>query len=182
MEKDKRWAKQFGDFAEHLVLYILGQCKNMSVALVDHVGADIFAVSRENPNKRYAVSIKGRIIPLSESRTYVFDSHNIKGLKETASTFGMEPAIAFVFIDEQEEKRKIRVFFFTLENIEKLCKNSEAEFVKLNYKNEIAFKWTETNQTHYLKNNFKGDNKHKWEKYIDYTEITIDELSNLIPY
>lgn len=42
-KKDKRWAKQFGDFAENLTMYVLGQLKNMSVALIDHVGADIIA-------------------------------------------------------------------------------------------------------------------------------------------
>ena len=43
--KDDRWPKQFGDFAECLAMYVLGQLKNMSVARIDHVGADLIAGS-----------------------------------------------------------------------------------------------------------------------------------------
>ena len=76
IEKDERWAKQFGDFSEGLVMYLLGQLKNMSVALVDHVGADIFAVNRENTSQRYAISVKGRNIPPNESKSYNFSKYN----------------------------------------------------------------------------------------------------------
>ena len=64
IEKDERWAKQFGDFSEGLVMYLLGQLKNMSVALVDHVGADIFAVNR----KRGIEYVKNQIQGISRKR------------------------------------------------------------------------------------------------------------------
>ena len=43
--RDLRFPKQFGDFSESLVMYILG-LNNWSVALIDHVGADVIAVRR----------------------------------------------------------------------------------------------------------------------------------------
>lgn len=43
-ERDLRLPKQFGDFSESLVMYILG-LNNWSVALIDNVGADVIAVS-----------------------------------------------------------------------------------------------------------------------------------------
>lgn len=36
------------------------QKKNISVALIDHVGADLIAVKRDNLSVRYAISVKGR--------------------------------------------------------------------------------------------------------------------------
>ena len=57
--KDKRLPKQFGDFAESLVMFILGK-KGLRVALVDHVGADIIIVGDKG---KYAVSVKGRNFP-----------------------------------------------------------------------------------------------------------------------
>ena len=42
-QKDPRWSKQFGDFGEQLVMYLIGRHKNMKVALVDHAGADLIA-------------------------------------------------------------------------------------------------------------------------------------------
>lgn len=180
--KDQRWAKQFGDFAEQLVMYVLGRCKNMSVALVDHVGADVFAVSRADHSKRFAVSVKGRIIPKSESMNFVFDMDNMKKLKETADVFGMEPALALVLVDEQEGKRKIRLFFFTMENIDILCRNEEAEFVKYTDKGEISFKITESRKMHYLTKHFKEDGAGRWADYIDYTELTFDELTKGVSF
>ena len=59
--KDDRWPKQFGDFAECLAMYVLGQLKNMSVARIDHVGADLIAAKREDKRIRYAVSVKIRV-------------------------------------------------------------------------------------------------------------------------
>ena len=54
-KKDDRWAKQFGDFAECLVMHVFGQLKNMSVALIDHVGADVIASTRDGKELRYAI-------------------------------------------------------------------------------------------------------------------------------
>lgn len=68
-ERDGRWAKQFGDFAEHMTMYVMGQLNNMSVALIDHVGADVIAIKRDGSEERYAVSVKGRNIPPTEGKS-----------------------------------------------------------------------------------------------------------------
>ena len=65
--KDKRFPKQFGDFAETLVMFVLAKYKGMRVALVDHVGADLIATDRER-TVRYAISVKGRNFPKTESK------------------------------------------------------------------------------------------------------------------
>ena len=76
--RDLRFPKQFGDFAESLVMYVLG-LNNWSVALIDHVGADVLAItiSREEPYKRIVISVKGRNFPKTESKSFDFDRKNI---------------------------------------------------------------------------------------------------------
>lgn len=169
IEKDERWAKQFGDFPEGLVMYLLGQLKNMSVALVDHVGADIFAVNRKNSEQRYAISVKGRNIPPSESKSYNFSKYNIDKLVETSKAFGMEPAIALVFVDEQEDIKKIRIFVFTLQNILKLCDDDSIGFANRTDEDGIRFRFTESQRTHHL-------TEIKKCKYIDYTELAFESF------
>lgn len=167
--KDDRWAKQFGDFAEGLVMYVLGQ-KNMSVALIDHVGADVIATDRENLAKRYAISVKGRNFPKTESKSFNFSQGNIEKLKSTAETFGMEAAAAFVFVDEQEEQKKIRMFIVTLKDLLKLCDDDAVEFVQ--YANDgITFKYTESRYKHHL-------SAIKNCLCIDYTELSYTYLGN----
>lgn len=51
--RDPRWSKQFGDFGEQLVMYLIGRQKNMKVALVDHAGADLIASDLGNKENRY---------------------------------------------------------------------------------------------------------------------------------
>lgn len=70
--KDPRWPKQFGDFGEHLVMYLIGMQKNMKVALVDHAGADLIAsdLNSKDSNKeikRYAISVKSHTLNIKES-------------------------------------------------------------------------------------------------------------------
>ena len=97
-ERDLRFPKQFGDFSESLVMYILG-LNNWSVALIDHVGADVVAVRRRGDSKRLAISVKGRNFPDTESKSFDFDRNNINKLKDTANMLGMIPAVSFVFVD-----------------------------------------------------------------------------------
>ena len=78
--RDLRFPKQFGDFSESLVMYILG-LNNWSVALIDHVGADVVAVRRRD-SKRLAISVKGRNFPDTESKSFDFDRNNINKLKK----------------------------------------------------------------------------------------------------
>lgn len=98
INRDLRFPKQFGDFAESLVMYVLG-LSNWSVALIDHVGADVIAVSRVNNDKRMAISVKGRNFPSTESKSFDFDRNNIDKLIDTANLLGMIPAVSFVFVD-----------------------------------------------------------------------------------
>ena len=148
-EKDDRWAKQFGDFAENLTMYILGQLKNMSVALIDHVGADIIAVKRENPSVRYAISVKGRNIPPAESKSYGFSQGNIDKLTETAKAFGMVPAISFVFVDEMEGTKKIRVFVAELGDLLQMCSDPQVGFINHGI-DGFSIRYTEGKSTHWL--------------------------------
>lgn len=113
MSRDLRFPKQFGDFAESLVMYVLG-LNNWSVALIDHVGADVLAVSRELNYKRLAISVKGRNFPPKESKSFDFDRNNIEKLRDTSNLLGMIPAISFVFVDTQEDVRKIRIIMTEL--------------------------------------------------------------------
>ncbi len=78
--RDLRFPKQFGDFSESLVMYILG-LNNWSVALIDHVGADVIAVRRTGEFQRLAISVKGRNFPDTESKSFDFDRNNINKLR-----------------------------------------------------------------------------------------------------
>lgn len=147
--KDDRWAKQFGDFAECLTMYVLGQLKNMSVALIDHVGADVIASKREDSSVRYAISVKGRNIPPTESKSFNFSQGNIDKLTETAKTFGMVPAVSFVFVDEMEGPKKIRMLVATLEDLLNLSSDPNIGFI--NWSSDgFSLRYTEGRNVHRL--------------------------------
>jgi len=129
LERDGRWAKQFGDFAEHLTMYVMGQLSDMSVALIDHVGVDIIAIMRDGSEERYAISVKGRNIPSAEGKNYNFSQRDIDKLEETAKMLGMVPTVSFVFVDEMEGPKKIRIFVADLENVFRLCDDPETGFL-----------------------------------------------------
>lgn len=163
--KDNRWAQQFGDFAEHLTMYVLGQLNDMSVALIDHVGADIIAVKRYSSTERYAISVKGRNIPPTESYSFSFSQNDIDKLTDTAKLFGLIPAVAFVFVDEMEdEKKKIRIFTAELEDVLEMCDNPEVGFLNRSIKDGINFRYTEGKNAHWLSEIRKFDE-------IDYFEL-----------
>ena len=149
-ERDLRFPKQFGDYSESLVMYILG-LNNWSVALIDHVGADVVAVRWRGDSKRLAISVKGRNFPDTESKSFDFDRNNINKLKDTANMLGMIPAVSFVFVDSQEEKRKIRIIMAELSTLECLAENSETHFVNYNSKHGIQIKFTQSQRTNHLK-------------------------------
>ena len=147
--KDKRWAKQFGDFAECLTMYVLGQLKNMKVALIDHVGADLIATKLKDTSVRYAISVKGRNIPISESKSYNFSEDNIIKLRQTAEDFGMVPAVSFVFVDEMEECKKIRMFVATLDDLCNLAEDEDAGFINCS-SDGFSIRYTEGKSVHHL--------------------------------
>lgn len=183
-DKDLRWAKQFGDFAENLTMYVLGQLSDMSVALIDHVGADVIASKRmkdsqkdrvpqkDNTPKRYAISVKGRNIPPTESKSFNFSQGNIDKLTETADTFGMIPAVSFVFVDEMEGPKKIRMFVAKLVDLLEMSADPQVGF--LNKANDgFSLRYTESDHTHWLKTIQECDK-------IAYFEIQFNVLDNVL--
>lgn len=167
-ERDGRWAKQFGDFAEHLTMYVLGQLNDMSVALIDHVGADVIAIKRDGSEERYAVSVKGRNIPPTEGKNYNFSQRDIDKLEETAEMLKMTPAVSFVFVDEMEGAKKIRVFVAELANIFRLCDDSGTGFLN-RVADGISFCYTEGKSRQWLSEIRKCD-------MILYYEIQFTEM------
>lgn len=107
--RDPRWSKQFGDFGEQLVMYLIGRQKNMKVALVDHAGADLIASDLGNKENRYAISVKSHTLNIKisendvsvESKLYNFDEHNIKQLKNFAENFALEPVVSIVIVQPE---------------------------------------------------------------------------------
>lgn len=147
--RDLRFAKQFGDFAESLVMYVLG-LNNWSVALIDHVGADVLAISREKPCKRIVISVKGRNFPETESKSFDFDRNNINKLKDTAELLDMAPAVSFVFVDTSEKLRKIRLIMTELSELERLAEDKAIDFINYNSKQGIQIKFTQTKRVNHL--------------------------------
>lgn len=107
-EKDPRWSKQFGDFGEQLVMYVIGQQKGMKVALVDHAGADLIASDLGKQHNRYAISVKSHQLNVVfdekhrvvlESKLYNFNAKNIKLLKEFSENFDLKPTVALVMVE-----------------------------------------------------------------------------------
>lgn len=170
-DKDQRWAKQFGDFAECLTMYVLGQLRDMSVALIDHVGADVIATKRRDTSVRYAISVKGRNIPLSESKGFNFSQGNIDKLTETANTFGMVPAVSFVFVDEMEQRKKIRLFVTKLEELLQMSDDPKVGFLN-RASDGISLRYTEGKSAHWL-------SEIKACKRIAYFEMQFNELENV---
>ena len=170
---DKRLPKQFGDFAETLVMYLLGKHKGARVALVDHVGADIIATNAER-TARYAISVKGRNFPSSESKGFNLTQHDVDMLRDFADSFNLIPAVAFVFADDMDGKEKIRVFLVTLDNMQRLAEDESCGF----------FSVSDAPTTKGL--NIRYSRSAKYDRLaeiracevVNYTELTFDILDN----
>lgn len=157
--KDPRWAKQFGDFGEQLVMYLVGRQKKMKVALVDHAGADIIA-SDLRSNKRYAISVKSHTLALNindekiklESKVFTFNQKNIEHLRAFSDSFQLEPTVSIVIVQpsipqmhpdwqkrlqknkgnyfESHEKQVIDVFIFLLDSAIEIANEGKPYFTK----------------------------------------------------
>ncbi|HEM5123137.1 TPA: hypothetical protein U1246_001031 [Streptococcus suis] len=167
--RDLRFPKQFGDFAESLVMYILG-LNNCSVALIDHVGADVIAVNELSGFKRFAISVKGRNFPDTESKSFDFDRANIEKLKKTATLFDMIPAVSFVFVDCQEGIKKIRIIMSELSVLEKFAKDKDIDFINYNKNQGIQVKFTCSNRVNHLRNIQESSQ-------FFYSELTFNEMN-----
>jgi len=169
--RDKRLPKQFGDFTEGLVMYVLGKQKDMTVALIDHVGADIIASDRAE--RRYAISVKGRNIPDNESKGFCFEKRDMEKLEETAHYFGMKSAVAFVIVDTLEKSMKIRVLIATLDDlINHGSHMSKSDFLHINPKTDaIEIKYKREKHLKQMKDC----------NFIDYTEFERKLESDVFP-
>ncbi|HHT7813089.1 hypothetical protein HO929_00520 [Streptococcus suis] len=167
--RDLRFPKQFGDFAESLVMYLLG-LNNLSVAQIDHVGADVIAVNELSGFKRFAISVKGRNFPDTESKSFDFDRANIEKLKKTATLFDMIPAVSFVFVDCQEGIKKIRIIMSELSVLEKFAKDKDIDFINYNKNQGIQVKFTCSNRVNHLRNIQESSQ-------FFYSELTFNEMN-----
>ena len=103
-KRDPRRAKQYGDFGESLVMYLLTGYRDMKVAVVDHAGADLIASDLDSGAEgagRYAVSVKSRTLNLQpdgtlESRLIHLTAEHLAHLKEFGESFGLTPVLALV--------------------------------------------------------------------------------------
>lgn len=174
MIKDERLPKQFGDFAENLVMFILGKFKGKRVALVDHIGADIIATSKTGDEK-FAISVKGRNFPKSESYQFNFSKGNVEKLKDFSESFNMIPTIAFVFCDDMEGEEKIRIFMLKLKTLEKMAFDSSNNIVTISkgYDEGYNFKYAKGRKVDYLSIIKKRND-------IDYTEIKIEKIDEFL--
>ena len=167
LTKDGRWPKQFGDFGENLILFLIGQVKNMKVALVDHVGADIIATDIQAPNNKYAISVKSRILGMDESKSLIFDHSNQEKLKEFSNSFNLIATVAFVICDF--EFKNFDIFIMTLDYLKQASKDKNIGFAA--GRDDINFK---------IGLNRKGEkyiDEIKGCQSIDYTHLCIDEVN-----
>ena len=173
--RDKRLPKQFGDFAESLVMYLLGRHKGARVALVDHVGADIIATVPDS-SARYAISVKGRNFPASESKGFNFSQHDIDMLRDFAASFELIPAVAFVFADDMDGKEKVRVFVVCLDDMERLAADDECSFfytVDSRTTDGLGIRYARTSKYDRLADIRACGT-------VDYTELTFDVLDGTL--
>ena len=169
--KDKRLPKQFGDFAESLVMYVFGEYKSMRVALVDHIGADIIA-SKPGGNSRYAISVKGRNFPKAESKGYHFGTHDIEMLRDFADSFALTPAVAFVFTDGMEGDEKIRMFVVLLDTMERLAASGACSYISASSRGGVHLNYGITSRYNHLQ-------EIRDSGFFDYTELTFDVLDEI---
>lgn len=112
-----------------LTTCVLRQMSGMSVEPCGQEGADLVVESWENPAERYAVLVKGRIIPSTESNSTNLSQKNIDRLKEAAENIGATPKVAFVFVDEMDGVKKLRIFVIKLADILQMRDDPEAHCV-----------------------------------------------------
>lgn len=140
--------------------------------MVDHIGADIIAVKdAETKNEiKYAISVKGRNFPDSESKSTQFDKHNAEMLADFADSFGMIPAIAFVFTDNMENNQKIRVFLITLDALNLKADDDSISYIKRSKSTGGGYIFNTQGRKNNLLSEIKKDPS------IDYTELTMSHF------
>lgn len=152
-DKDKRLPKQFGDFGEQLVMFIIGRLYEHRVAYVDHVGADLIATDGK---KKYAISVKSRVIPESESKTQGFDEDQQTKLRDFAESFDLIPTVAFVFCEETtcSNDFNMDVYIIELDDFEALAESGETKGITKGLNNSLRFS-NAKNKQHVLQHHDK---------------------------
>lgn len=117
-DNNSRAPKQLGDFGEGLVTYAL-HLKGFEVACVDHVGADLIAVKKNDDKNRIAVSVKTRLYKEGsiETRGSVIEKGHIEKLKHFADRFVLEPVFARVVCIADDQM--IHLFMLRVADIKK---------------------------------------------------------------
>lgn len=111
---------QNGTFGEHLVMFQLGIYKNMSIAHVDYVGADLIAINLDNPDEKIAISVKTRRIGKTESLSCsLFTDNDEKHLSAFSNDMKMQPMVAYVLSvqNEANSDETVHTFIFTLDDL-----------------------------------------------------------------
>lgn len=168
--RDKRLPKQFGDFAEMVVMYVLGQHKGMRVALVDHVGADIIATMPDG-SARYAISVKGRNMPAAEHKGFPFSQHDADMLRDFAASFALVPAVAFVLADEMEAVQKIRLILVRLDSLDALASDDSCAYISAPARGGYHVNYGTSSRRNYL-------DEIKSNPAFDYTELSFGCLND----
>lgn len=107
--RDPRWSKQFGDFGEQLVMYLIGRTKKYESCVSRSCWCRFVASDLGNKENRYAISVKSHTLNIKisendvnvESKLYNFDEHNIKQLKSFAENFALKPVVSIVIVQPE---------------------------------------------------------------------------------
>ena len=86
----------------------------------------------------------------------------------------MIPAVSFVFVDEMEGPKKIRMFVAELEALLQMCSDSEIGFVNA-ASDGLTIKYTESKNTHWL-------SQIKKCKKISYFEMQFNVLEDVVVF
>ncbi len=113
--------------------------------------------------------MKGRNIPPTEGKNFNFAQRDIDKLEDTAEMLKMTTAVSFVFVDEMEGTKKIRVFVAELANLFRLC-DSEAGFLN-RVVDGISFCYTEGRNRQWLSEIRECDKILYYE--IQFTEMLV---------
>lgn len=122
---------QFGDFARHLALYIIGQRSSKPIMLLEDLENNTQKLSSSWDG--YVVYARGRQIPETESYNITFWKDDIKELKRVNEKYkescSITPLLAYVCVDDMEATKKIRVFWLTLADAEAMGEDFSVAFL-----------------------------------------------------
>ena len=162
---------QFGDFARHLALYVIGQRSNKTVMLLEEL---------ENSTEKllsnrdvYVIHARGRHISEKEGYNVPFEKGDIEKLKVAVEkhkeSCSITPLLAYVCVDDMESKKKIRIFWLTLADAESMGEDSSIEFLNCS-QGGINLCYTEGTNVQRLTEIKRNNNKMNYVElqFVDY--------------